>query len=377
MTNYTENHQLDTNLTLHNSSQTPLTIRTVTLNLTTQHEEIIECRLIFQVDTELYKHINTNALFNLEPDIRSPISAREFLPKPDIQIETSLKPDLLDQLKERAKNAKEAANYILHLSQEKPEDPLLFTENWLGLSVKQQQESGETGYRTFWSYVSPKVFSGEVSGNEAELSQGISNFFQDFVTNSLNSASKELSQQTQQNLSNFFEELTQDITSTQIIFQKVVNFFTQDDWSFTRIQGEQALRLGFQGDNGTWNCYAKAREEQEQFIFYSICPLLAPKNKRSAVAEFITRANYGMIIGNFEMDFKDGEIRYKTSIDIYGDELTSDIIKRLVYANVTMMDEYLPGIIAVIEKNVSPGDAINSIEGRAPSTSSEARSQIG
>lgn len=69
-----------------------------------------------------------------------------------------------------------------------------------------------------------------------------------------------------------------------------------------------------------------------------------------------------MVIGNFEMDLDDGEIRYKTSIDIDGDELTPDIIKRLVYANVTMMDEYLPGIIGVIEKDVSPVDAIAKIE---------------
>lgn len=69
-----------------------------------------------------------------------------------------------------------------------------------------------------------------------------------------------------------------------------------------------------------------------------------------------------MITGNFEMDFDYGEIRYKTSVDIDGDELTQDIIKRLVYANVTMMDEYLPGIINVIEKDVSPVDAIRFIE---------------
>jgi len=46
-------------------------------------------------------------------------------------------------------------------------------------------------------------------------------------------------------------------------------------------------------------------------------------SKRGAVAEFINRANYGIIIGNFEMDFADGEIRYKTSIDVQGDKLTS------------------------------------------------------
>jgi len=69
-----------------------------------------------------------------------------------------------------------------------------------------------------------------------------------------------------------------------------------------------------------------------------------------------------MIIGNFELDFVDGEIRYKTSIDVQGDFLSFELIKQLVYANVMMMDEYLPGIMSVIDGDVSPLDAIAQIE---------------
>jgi hypothetical protein len=70
-----------------------------------------------------------------------------------------------------------------------------------------------------------------------------------------------------------------------------------------------------------------------------------------------------MIIGNFELDFTDGEIRYKTSIDVEGANLTFTQIKRLVYANVMMMDQYLPGIMSVIDSDVEPKDAIAQIEG--------------
>ena len=45
-----------------------------------------------------------------------------------------------------------------------------------------------------------------------------------------------------------------------------------------------------------------------------------------AIAEFLTRTNYSMIIGNFELDFADGEIRYKTSIDVQGDFLRFELI---------------------------------------------------
>ncbi len=374
----TEHYPLKTELDLTvRDTQSPLTVSAISVTLTRQDDEIIECSLSLQVSSQLYQRIETEALFNLSPDVRTPLSGVEFFPELDIVLETSLKHDFLPHLAEHAANIDEAATYLLSLSQEQPDSPLLSTENWLALSVKQQQESGETGYRTVWSYVDPKALSGEASST-AEISEGITNFFKDVVGSSLDTVAKEFSNDTLGAISNFFQEVAQNIpeltpqdtTSTQPIFQAIVNFFTQDDWSFTRIQGEQALRLAFQGENGTWNCYAKAREEQEQFAFYSICPILAPESKRVDMAEFITRANYGLIVGNYEMDFDDGEIRYKTSIDIDGDELTSDIIKRLVYANVTMMDEYLPGIIAVIEKDVSPGDAIAQIEEQTENSTS-------
>jgi hypothetical protein len=90
-----------------------------------------------------------------------------------------------------------------------------------------------------------------------------------------------------------------------------------------------------------------------------------PETKNLAIAEFIARANFGMIIGNFELDFTDGEIRYKTSIDVEGANLTFLQIKRLVYANVMMMDQYLPGIMSLLDSDVEPKDAIAQIEGQS------------
>jgi hypothetical protein len=81
------------------------------------------------------------------------------------------------------------------------------------------------------------------------------------------------------------------------------------------------------------------------------------------MAEFITRANYGMRIGNFEMDFSDGELRYKSSIDVEDDRLSSPLVKHMIYPNVLMMDKYLPGIMAIIYAGKSPQQAVEEIEG--------------
>ncbi len=150
------------------------------------------------------------------------------------------------------------------------------------------------------------------------------------------------------------------------IFNVMIAFFEEDDWSFQWMEGLPVLSMGFTGRSGKWMCYAQAREQQEQFVFYSVCPLNAPRERMTAIAEFVTRANYGMIIGNFEVDYADGEIRYKTSIDVEGDRLTSPLVKQMVYANVLIMDRYLPGLMSVIYGNASPIEEIDKIETGLP-----------
>lgn len=140
------------------------------------------------------------------------------------------------------------------------------------------------------------------------------------------------------------------------------HFFITDDWEYQRLEPRGILRMGFTGDNGNWLCFLQAREAQRQIAFYSICPLRVPEAKRLLVAEFLARANYGLVIGNFEQDWDDGEVRYKTSLDVEDSELSVTLLSHIVYANVTTMDRYLPGIVAVIAGSQGPSDAVSVIE---------------
>ncbi|MBE9105348.1 YbjN domain-containing protein, partial [Nostoc cf. edaphicum LEGE 07299] len=292
MVDQTENHQLDSELTLHDSSQSPLTVRAIALSLTKQDDELIACRLTLQINPQLYHRIDTAALFNLKPDARNSLSSGKFLSEPDITIETSLKPDLLPLLAEHAVNIDETAKYILNLNQEQPDNQILFTESWLGLSVKQQQESGEIGYRTLWSYISPENLS-QTSASGEGIAEGIVNFFKDWTEANLSAKTQKSAAKMLEGIDKFLtqfadintDEITQKIEATLpsdstdgSLFEAIINFFQADNWPFVQLPGQPALQIPFQGENGTWNCYARARNEQNQFVFYSICPVNAPEN---------------------------------------------------------------------------------------------------
>jgi hypothetical protein len=147
------------------------------------------------------------------------------------------------------------------------------------------------------------------------------------------------------------------------LFEDVLGFFDADDWNYTKLDEGDAVVMGFIGDNARWQCYCKVREEQKQVMFYSIAPVSTPEPKRGEVSEFTTRANYGLIIGNFEMDFSDGEVRYKSSIDVEDAEFSPSLIRNMVYANVMTMDRYLPGLLGMIHGDLSATDAIAKVEG--------------
>lgn len=148
-----------------------------------------------------------------------------------------------------------------------------------------------------------------------------------------------------------------------LIFNALVEFFEEDNWDFQWVEGMSVLSMGFSGLNGRWVCYAQAREPQQQVVFYSVLPINVPYDRRIEAAEFLTRANYGMIIGNFEMDYDDGEIRYKTSLDVDGIELAPSMLRQMIYANVIITDRYLKGIMRVIYGEIEPFDALAEIEG--------------
>ena len=152
---------------------------------------------------------------------------------------------------------------------------------------------------------------------------------------------------------------TAQVTS---IFDAMKRFLIDDDWPITPVE-DGIVKVTFKGENGEWTCVGQAIEKNDQMLFYSIAPLSTPEDRRTEMARFLARANYGTILGNFELDLNDGEVRYKTSIDANGEELVPKLVQPIVYANVLMMDKYLPGIMAVATGNVSAEEAIVAIEG--------------
>lgn len=146
-------------------------------------------------------------------------------------------------------------------------------------------------------------------------------------------------------------------------FDTLRKFLEDDGWYPQQLDDKHIYRVVFSGKNGDLRCYAQIRVELEQFLFYAVAPVKASEEVQPAIAEFLSRANYGLRIGNFELDYRDGEVRYKSSLDFEAETLTPNLIRNAIYPAVQTMDRYLTGLMSVMYGGRTPVEAIQEIEG--------------
>ena len=146
------------------------------------------------------------------------------------------------------------------------------------------------------------------------------------------------------------------------LLPQVQAFFAEIGWPAQPYEGrDHVLSFAFKGDTDTWSCFAQVDEAQRQFIFYSLLPFRVAAARRQAVMGLITRINYGIRQGNFELDLADGELRYKTALALADGALTTGMARQLVFANVGSLNRYLPALQAVARDGAEPQAALAAI----------------
>ncbi|MBU2842672.1 YbjN domain-containing protein [Acidithiobacillus thiooxidans] len=143
----------------------------------------------------------------------------------------------------------------------------------------------------------------------------------------------------------------------------VEKLFMELEWEAKMLPDYPVMTCALQVPNGTLDIFCHVHEDRERILFY-----LRPQNldisahKRLAVAEFVTRANYGLSLGNFELDMEDGEINFKTILQAPAAVLSTALLRPYLLLGVETINHYLPGLDKVLAGQETPAAAINALE---------------
>lgn len=141
--------------------------------------------------------------------------------------------------------------------------------------------------------------------------------------------------------------------------------FEKDDWFYSFDEEQGIFRASIKLDGRLNHCDIKVRLNEDYYIVHSCIAINADEKSIPLVAEYLHRANYGLRIGSFELDYEDGEIRFKVCVDC-GDDCDSMPSESVIYRSLemggVMFDTYGEGLLDIIFKNVSPIDALAEAE---------------
>jgi len=137
--------------------------------------------------------------------------------------------------------------------------------------------------------------------------------------------------------------------------------FSDNEWEFTPDPEHSGLKSRFDGDYGEIAFAIRAKGGENLCITSSTCPLRCPADRRKQLCEVLNHINYGLMLGNFEMDHRSGRIHFRTAAPFSDERLDKEVVAALVRCNLGVVNEFLPFIMSVAYGNVTPRRAMEQI----------------
>jgi hypothetical protein len=159
------------------------------------------------------------------------------------------------------------------------------------------------------------------------------------------------------------QQETIDVESTLVeiqsktLFERVSDYLTSRDWSFSAFPEKEYFSFGLRLTSGSVRVVVDVGEWPAwgRVLVHSIYPNFVPPHRRAEICEAINRVNYALIFGSFEKDMQDGEIRVRTVLE--SDTFVSEqMIDRAVRKGIDLADQYQAAILAVAFGNVGAQD---------------------
>ena len=152
---------------------------------------------------------------------------------------------------------------------------------------------------------------------------------------------------------------------SETIANTIKSYLKEDDWHFSFDEETGLFRFGLSLSSKIKKINYIVDVKEDEYIVYAIAPIGADeedKKMMANMAEFVCRANYGLKMGNFELDMRDGEIRFKCFVDCDGITPTDNMVRHSIHCPAAMFKRYGSGIVDIIFGNATAKEAFEKCE---------------
>ncbi|MCB9609688.1 MAG: hypothetical protein H6716_24055 [Polyangiaceae bacterium] len=151
--------------------------------------------------------------------------------------------------------------------------------------------------------------------------------------------------------------------TTTPILDLAESLLRKGELSYRRLDDRSALITKLTASHASYHCVLRSNEEAGMLRVTVSSPTNIPETQRAVAAEFVCRANFGMPMGNFDLDVSDGEVLFRMVAARRSPEVFSlGAVELLFIMAVRCMDRYYPGLMAISFGGRSAAEAVEAVE---------------
>ena len=140
------------------------------------------------------------------------------------------------------------------------------------------------------------------------------------------------------------------------------DYFVQREVHFSRRDDGVVVESNLRGTARLFRLVLEV-EEPGDLLLLRVPILYVPEKQRPAMAEALTRANYSLFIGCFEMDLSDGELQFRAGFPLADGTMTYQQFVDLIGAAHHAVDDYDRAFHRLLYgDDLSPAEVIAEVE---------------
>ena len=131
--------------------------------------------------------------------------------------------------------------------------------------------------------------------------------------------------------------------STSVLYSSIRNAFDSAGWAYAEVAEREVIRAGFEAHHTRVDLHVQAFDRLSTVSVVSESTnKTADPAKRERLAELIMRVNQTLTVGNFEMNWENGQLMFRLSNIFSAPEGDHSIIQGLIHNTVSEMDRIAP-----------------------------------
>jgi len=146
------------------------------------------------------------------------------------------------------------------------------------------------------------------------------------------------------------------------MIDKIKMFFEKNKWKYSYDSEKKTFYTGINTESIIGNIHIYVVLSDVDYAVYTVLNGYVEKEDMIKVAEYLHRVNYGLNEGNFELDYSDGEIRYKAYVNYEKTDISEEVLYDSILVGPWMVRRYGKGLFKVMLGADTPENCVEEAE---------------